>query len=104
MYWQRVDVEDATATQSATGAEVLTWSSYIEDVEARLLPLVVDERLKDWATPEEAAYEVQLRGQQDVEPKMRLVSDSGYYDIRQVLQPPPFGEPCTILHVVKVTP
>lgn len=105
MYWQLVDVEDATVTQSATGAVVQTWATHLASVEARLMPMVVDERLKSWATPEEDAYEVQLRGSHPtLRPRMRVVADGAYYDIRQIVVPPPFYDHATVLHAVRVTP
>jgi hypothetical protein len=35
---------------------------------------------------------------------MRVAIDSEVYDIRRILQPPPFGDPSTILQSVRVTP
>lgn len=103
-FWQRVDIEDRTPSQSSTGAEVLAWAPALTDVEARLLPLAHSEEDMQWATPEEEAFRVQLRGQQAVEPTMRLLADGIYYDVRKVTQPPPFGTPVTVLYAVKVTP
>ena len=105
MFWQRVDIENYTESQSATGAVVPTWAALHEDVEARVLPLVVDEKAVAWATPEEDAHEVHLRGSwPDVRPRMRVVDGSTVYDIRQVIAAPPFGTPVTVLHVVRETP
>lgn len=105
-YWQRVDLEAATESQSATGAVVVdAWTATAEDVEARILPVTSEEMLESWATPEEEAYEIQLRGEwTGISLKHRVTSGSDAYDIRRVLTPPPFGEPATILHAVKVTP
>lgn len=104
-YWQRVDVETSTEVQTATGNPRLSWSSYLTDVEARVLPLDVTEEQQDWATPQEDAYEVHLRGAfPDVRPRMRVVTPDGDYDIRRIRQPPPFGTPTTVLSTVRVTP
>ena len=105
-FWTRVDIQQRTATYSDTGAESLSWSPLLRGVEARLLPLMHDERLEAWATPEEQAYEVHLRGAlPSVEPRMRVkVSDTEFFDIRDVQQPPPFGTPTTVLHAVRVLP
>lgn len=104
MFWTRVDIEDYTEAQSATGAVTPNWSTSMEDVEARVLPLVTDEKAQGWATPDEEAYEVHLRGSQPVRPRMRVLAAGTYYDVRQVIAPAPFGEPVTVLHVVRVTP
>lgn len=105
MYWQRVDVQEGAETQTPTGNVRLgPWTDVFSDVEARLLPVTTTETLLDWATPEEDAYEVQLRGELAIVPRMRVLSDGDAYDIRKVTIPPPFGTPTTILHVVKVTP
>jgi len=105
VFWTRVDIEQGTEVQSSTGAVTRTWATLHDDVEARLLPLVVDEKVQGWATPEEQAYEVHLRGAwPDVEPLMRVVADGVAYDIRRVLQPPPFGEPTTVLATVREVP
>lgn len=105
MFWTRVDIEQATESQSGTGAVVLSWSALHEDVEARLLPLTQDEKAQGWATPEEHAYEVHLRGAwPDVVPLMRVLADGVHYDIRKVTQPPPFGEPSTVLATVREVP
>ncbi len=105
-YWQRVTVQSPTLSQTDTGAEVKApWVDHLADVEARLLPLVESEKDTAWATPEEQAYEVQLRGAQPtVLANMRVVTDGQAFDIRQVTQPPPFGTPTTVLHAVLVTP
>ena len=103
-YWQRVTLQTNTPTYSDTGAEVAGWADALADLEARVSPLAHDEKLQVWATPEEEAYEVQLRGVVAAEPHQRLVHDGSFYDIREVLTPPPFGTPATVLHVVKVTP
>lgn len=104
-YWTRVTVQSRTTTMSDTGAERLAWADRLLDVEARVSPLAHDERLEAWATPEEQAYEVQLRGSQEaVVPRDRVVMDGSYFDVRQVMTPPPFGTPTTVLHVVRVTP
>lgn len=105
-FWTRVTVEQRTTSLTASGAESLSWAAVLEDVEARLLPLMHDERLEVWATPEEQAYEIHLRGAlPSVEPRMRVkVSDTEAFDIRDVQQPPPFGTPTTVLHAVRVLP
>jgi hypothetical protein len=105
-YWQRVTIQDATQSQTGTGNVRLTWDDLegLEDVEARVLPLAVDEKAQDWATPEEDAYEVHLRGAwAAIRPRMRVVVGDDEYDIRRIVQPPPFGEPSTVLLTVKVT-
>lgn len=104
MYWQRVDVEDAVETRTATGAVVSTWSTVHADVEARVLPVDTTEKSVAWATPEEAAHEVHLRGRWDVDPTMRVMVDGVAFDVRRVLPPPPFGTPTTVLQCVRVTP
>jgi len=103
-YWQRVTIQSKAATYTDTGAEVPGWADALADVEARVSPLAHDEKLQTWATPEEQAYEVHLAGVVGVEPHQRLAIDGDYFDIREVLVPPPFGTPTTVLHVVKVTP
>lgn len=104
-YWQRVTVQSRTVALSATGAEQLTWADLLADIEARVAPLVHDETLQSWATPEEQAYQVQLRGaQSSVEPRMRITIDGDAFDIREVIQPPPFGTPTTVCNTVKVLP
>jgi head-tail adaptor len=105
VFWQRVDIQTSTEVQTATGNPRLTWADFHVDVEARVLPLVVDEKLQVWATPEDDAYEVQLRGAHpDIRPRMRVVVGSDVYDIRHIVQPPPFGTPTTVLGTVRVTP
>ena len=105
MWWQRVDIQEASESQSESGAVISDWDTYLSDEEARLLPLVHDERTQAWATPEEQAYEVHLRGAlSGIEPRMRVVADGDYFDIRQVIQPPPFGTPVTVLQTVRVLP
>lgn len=105
MFWQRVTIQDVTESQTGTGHVRLTPDVLLEDVEARILPLVVDERAERWATPEEDAYEIQLRhAHVGIRPRMRVVVDEAIYDIRRILQPPPFADPVTILQCVKVTP
>jgi len=104
-FWQRVDIQTSTEVQTGTGNPRLTWADYHVDVEARVLPLVSDEKLQVWATPEEDAYEVQLRGAHpDLDERMRVVVAGEVYEVRGVVQPPPFGTPVTVLHTVKVTP
>ena len=104
MFWTRVDIEQSTEQQTATGNPRLVWAPHLADLEARVLPLVVDETREDWGTPQEDAYEVQLRGRHDVRPRMRVSAGGQHYDIRKVMQPPPFGEPSTVLLTVLVTP
>jgi hypothetical protein len=100
-----VTIEEPTETQTDSGNVRYTWSAVLSDVEARVLPLVVAEERKTWATPEEDAYEIQLRGAHPtLRPLMRVAIDSEVYDIRRILQPPPFGDPSTILQSVRVTP
>ena len=104
-YWQRVDVQRRTTTMSETGAEQLAWTDRLLNVEARVSPLTHTEQLESWATPEEQAYEVQLRGSQGaVEVSDRVLLDGVAYDVRQVMTPPPFGTPTTVLLAVLVTP
>lgn len=104
-YWQRVTVQQRTTTKSTTGAEVVSYTTRLADLEARVAPLVHTEALEQWATPEEQAYEVQLRGRQPaVDLRDRVLIGSDVYDIREVLLPPPFGTPTTVLHVVQVRP
>ena len=104
-FWTRVTVQQRTTSLTATGAESLAWADVTVDVEARLLPLMHDERLDAWATPEEQAYEIHLRGARAVEPRMRVkVSDTEFFDVRDVQQPPPFGTPTTVVHAVRVLP
>ena len=105
MFWTRIDIEEGEQSRSGTGAVVLAWEVLHDEVEARVLPLVVDEKALTWATAEEDAYEVHLRGAwPDVEPRMRVVCEGVAYDIRQVIQPPPFGEPVTVLRTVREVP
>lgn len=106
MFWQRVTIQTPVPEQTPTGyVRARHWDDAIENVEARLLPLVTDERHETWATPEEDAYEVQLRhGFLGIRPKMRVLVDDVAYDIRRVIEPPPFGDPSTILQVVRITP
>ena len=106
-FWQRVTIQDSTVTLTATGNPRLDWEDVdgLTDREARLLPLVVAESKMAWATPEEDAYECQLRGPATgVRPRMRVVIGDAAYDIRGIIEPPPFGDPVTVLHVVLVTP
>ncbi len=104
-FWQRVDVEQSTETQTATGNPRLSWSSYLTDVEARVVAVDTTEEQQDWATPQDDAYEVHLRGAfPDVRPRMRVVVEGADYDIRRIRQAPPFGEPTTVLETVRVTP
>lgn len=104
-YWTRVTVQDGTETQTGTGNPRLTWTDVLENVEARAMPLTTDEQQERWATPEEDAYEVHLRhGALGIRPRMRVIIDGEAYDIRKVIEPPPFGTPTTILQCVKVTP
>lgn len=104
-YWQRVTVQQRTTTKSGTGAEVVSYATRLADIEARVGPLLHGEELQQWATPEEQAYEVQLRGSQPtVEPRDRVLVGSIAYDVRQVLLPLPFGTPTTVLHVVRELP
>lgn len=104
-YWQRVDIESPAQSQTATGNVREIFSVLLEDVEARVLPRIVDEKLETWATPEEDAHEIQLRGSWlAIRPRMRVVHEGAVYDIRRIIQPPPFGEPSTILQTVRVTP
>lgn len=105
MYWQRVTIQESIVFVTDTGGRRFTWSDLLSDAEARVLPLISDETRKTWATPEEDAYEIQLRGAHpEVEPPMRAVVDGVHYDIRHVIQPPPFGTPTTVLQAVRVTP
>lgn len=104
-FWQRVDIEQSTETQTSTGNPRLSWSSYATEVAARVLPLEVTEDQEDWATPQEDAYEVQLRGAwPDIRPRMRVVVEGADYDIRKIRTPPPFGDPSTVLLTVRITP
>lgn len=104
-FWTRVDIQDADHLQTATGNVRLTpWTTVAHDVEARVLPLAVEEGIKQWATPEEDAYEIQLRGAWSIRPRMRVLVGSMAYDIRNIIQPPPFGTPTTVLQTVRVTP
>ena len=108
-FWTRVTIEEATEQQTATGNVRMTWESFEEDIEARVLPLDTTETRLNWATPEEDAYEVQLRGAwRGIRPTMRAIigTDTGtdIYDIRRMIQPPPFGDPVTVLQCVRVTP
>lgn len=104
-FWTRVSVDDLTEERTDTGAVSKLWSEYIADAEARVLPLNVNESDEEWATPEEDAYEVQFRGAvAALRPRMRVNVGSDVYDIRRILQPPPFGTPTTIAWAVKVTP
>ena len=106
MFWTRVDIEDATTEQTGTGnVRPVSWAPVESDVEARLLPLTVTEERTVWATPEEDAYEVQLRGSWlGFRPRMRVSAEGEVYDIRRIIVPPPFGTPVTTLLCVKVTP
>jgi hypothetical protein len=110
MYWQRVTIEDSTEVQTATGNPRREWTTFLADVEARVLPLVVDERAETWATPEEDAYEVQLRvadpdTRASLRPRMRVRLDDGsYLDVRRIALPPPFADPTVVLRTVRVTP
>lgn len=98
-------IQDRTEVRTPTGNTRFTWFDAASNVEARVLPLAVSEGQEQWFTPEEDAYEVQLRGAQpSLRPRMRVVVGADYYDIRHVLQPPPFGTPTTVLQTVKVTP
>lgn len=104
-FWTRVRIETSVEDPTATGNPRLTWSTFISDVEARLLPLMTDEAKERWGTPEEDAYEVQLRqGALGIRPRMRVVAGSEVYDIRHISEPPPFGEPVTVLQAIRVTP
>lgn len=104
-FWTRVTVEVGTPSQTATGNERLSWATLYADVEARVLPLEVDEVRQTWATPEEDAYEIHLRGAYPaIRPKMRVFVDLDEFDIRNIVQPPPFGDPVTRLGVVRITP
>lgn len=104
-FWQRVTIEDTTPVQTGTGNVRDVWSPLLEGIEARVLPLNVGEEQQTWATPEEDAYEVELRGAvAGLRPRMRVVIDAAAYDIRHIIQPPPFGTPVTILQCVRVTP
>ena len=105
MFWTRAAIERSTASQSATGAEVLSWASVISSAEARLLPLVTEESVQQWAIPEESAYEVHLRGSGlGIQARDRVSYDGRYFDVRKVTEPPPFGEPITILGAVEIVP
>jgi head-tail adaptor len=105
MFWTRATIERSTASQSATGAEVLAWADVLADAEARLLPLVTEESDQQWATPEESAYEVHLRGGGlGIQARDRVAYDGRSFDVRKVTEPPPFGEPITILGVVEIVP
>jgi len=104
-YWERVTVEDPTEERTDTGAVTYTWATHLADAEARVLPLDISERDEDWARPEEDAYEVQFRGASlGLRPRMRVVAGSDYYDIRRILEPPPFGTPTTVAWTVRHTP
>jgi hypothetical protein len=108
MFWQRVTVEQGTESQTATGAVVYDWAppgAEFQDMEARVLPLATTEKPQGWATPEEDAYEIHLRhGGWEVRPLMRVRVGSEVYDVRNVVEPPPFGTPSTVLQCVKETP
>ena len=104
-YWQRVTVQARTTTYTASGAEADSYADRHTDIEARVSPMAWSEDLQQWATPEEQAHEVALRGAQlQVEPRDRLLVDGVAYDVREVITPPPFGTPTTVLHVVRVLP
>lgn len=106
-FWTRVTVQDGTRVVTPTGNVRYTWADVegMTDIEARVLPLAVDERKESWATPEEDAYEVHLRhAYLGLRPRKRVIVGGDAYDIRHIVQPPPFGEPVTILQSVKVTP
>lgn len=104
-YWTRATVQDNVESQTDTGATIYSWSDWLADAEVRVLPLAVNEAELEWARPEEDTYEVQFRGAVDgLRPRMRVVVDSAAYDIRRILEPPPFGTPTTIAWAVRVTP
>lgn len=104
-FWTRVTIQNSTETQTETGNPRLTWEDVLEDVEARLLPLVSTDREESWATPEEDAYEVHVRhGVLGIRPRMRVVAGDVAYDIRRIAEPPPYGDPTTVLMCVRVTP
>lgn len=104
-FWQRVDIQTSTEVQTGTGNPRLVWADWSVDVEARVLPLVVGDQQLAWSTPEEDAYEVQLRGAHpDLRPRMRVVYGGEAYEVRHIVQPPPFGTPVTVLQCVRVTP
>lgn len=105
-FWTRVRIEQSTVFQTDTGNPRLVWETELDDVEARLLPLDSTDREESWATPGEDAYEVHLRhGHLGIRPRMRVVATDGRaYDIRRVIEPPPFGDPTTVLQAVRTTP
>jgi len=104
-YWSRATVQDSTDEQTDTGAVTHAWTDWLSDAEVRVLPLDVNETDEQWARPEEDAYEVQFRGAvSGLSPRMRVIVDAEAYDIRRILQPPPFGTPTTVAWTVKVTP
>jgi SPP1 family predicted phage head-tail adaptor len=83
---ERVVIQSATETQSATGEVTQSWST-VATVWAQVSPLTGKEFFSSQHLEAEVNAVIRIRYRTGITPKMRVTHGSDTYDIMAVLQP-----------------